>query len=210
MKTIALLGGSGKTGQEFLKQALDKGYTIKVLARTPAKIPQQSDKLEVMQGDALNFEDVKKLVEDSDLVVSLFGHVKGSPKWLQTEGTKNIVEAMKLHAVDRVISLSGGGLRYEKDQPKLIDWIIKGALKLFAGQLLKDAERHAEVLKESDLDWTIVRGPVLTEGEQKGEYRVGWVGVNAGSKISRKDLADFIVGEIEDKQFIRQMPFISY
>jgi putative NADH-flavin reductase len=207
---IALLGGSGKTGQEFLKQALDKGHTIKALARTPSKIPQDSDNLSIIQGNVLNPEDVKKLVEGTDMVVSLFGHVKGSPKWLQTEGTKNIVLAMKLHGVNRIISLSGGGLRYEKDQPKFIDRVIKFALKIFSGHILEDAIEHAKVLRDSDFDWTIVRGPILTEDEKTEDYRIGWVGVNAGTKISRADLAHFIIQEIENKDYIREMPFVSY
>jgi putative NADH-flavin reductase len=210
MKKIALFGASGQTGQEFLDQALKEGYSIKALVRTPAKISQQSPNLEIIQGDVLNNGDVEKTVADTEIVVSLFGHVKGSPEWLQTNGTENIIKAMKKHQVERIISLSGGGLPFEKDQPKFPDKMIRFIMKVAVPKVLKDAERHAEVLEKSGLKWTIVRGPRLTNDPKKGEYRVGWVGVNASTKVGRADLADFILDEVEKEAYNEQMPFVSY
>lgn len=207
---IALVGATGRTGQTFINRALKENYSIKALARDPEKIPQTSENLQVIKGDALNPDDVHMLVEKTDVVVSLIGHVQGSPKWLQTEGIKNLILAMKLHSVERIISLTGGGVRYEKDRPKLIDSLFKGALKIFAASVLRDAISHAKILKESNLEWTIVRVPMLTDGPSRGDYRVGWVGVNAGMRISRADVADFIVREIENKKYVREMPFLSY
>ncbi len=210
-KKIALIGATGKTGQQFLKQALAKGYTIKALVRNPDKISQKSHLLELVKGDVLDYNTVNKTIEDCDLVVSLFGHVKGSPEWLQTNGTENIIKAMKHNGLTKIISLSGGGLPFpEKDQPKFPDKMIRFIMKLAVPKVLNDAVRHAEVLKNSGLDWVIVRGPRLTDGEKKGNYRIGWVGVNASTSISRADLADFIVGLVEITEFDLQMPFVSY
>lgn len=211
MKKIALFGGSGKTGQEFLKLALENGDSLKALARTPSKISQQSPKLEVIQGDVLNSTDVEKVVEGTDLVVSLFGQVKGSPKDLQTRGTTNIISAMKKYGLNRIISLSGGGLPFEeKDQPKFPDKLIRGIMKLAVPHILKDAQDHFELLQASGLDWIIVRGPRLLDGPPRGEYRVGWVGVNASTSVRRADLADFILKEVHNQQFSHSMPFVSY
>ena len=210
MKTIALFGASGQTGQQFLIQALAQGYPIKALVRTPSKVSQQSEHLEIIQGDVLNLADVEKTVEGTDIVVSLFGHVKDSPDWLQTDGTRNIVSAMKKFDVSRIISLSGGGLPFpEKDQPKFADKAIRTLMKVVAGQILKDAEKHHEVLKASNLDWMIVRAPRLNNGPKTSQYRVGWVGVNASTKVSRADLADFILKQVESETFNHQMPFVS-
>ena len=211
MKKIALFGATGKTGREFLEKALEKGYKIKALVRDPGKLKTLHKNLEVIKGDVLNKEDVMKCIEGTDMTVSLFGHVKGSPEWLQTDGTKNILEAMKGHEVPRIISLSGGGLPFpEKDQPKFPDKMIRFIMKLAVPKILNDAIEHAKVLKESDLKWTIVRGPRLTNEPEKGEYRVGWVGVNASTKIGRPDLADFILRLVEDESYDYQMPFVSY
>jgi len=211
MKKIALFGASGKTGQQFLDQALANGYAIKALVRNPDKISQKSNLLELVKGDVLDFDTVNKTIQDCDLVVSLFGHVKGSPEWLQTNGTENIIKAMKHNGLTKIISLSGGGLPFpEKDQPKFPDKMIRFIMKLAVPKVLNDAIRHAEVLKKSGLDWVIVRGPRLTDGEKKGNYRIGWVGVNASTSISRADLADFIVVLVESTDYDLQMPFVSY
>lgn len=211
MKKIALFGSSGQTGQQFLIQALAAGYSIKALVRNLDSISQKSDKLLLIQGDVLNVSDVEKTVEGCDLVISLFGHVKNSPEWLQSDGTTNIIKAMKKFKVSKIISLSGGGLPFpEKDEPKFMDYVIRTIMKIAVPKVLNDAIKHADLLKNSGLKWSIVRGPRLTNEPKIGKYRVGWVGVDASSKVGRADLADFIVAQIEDDTFNYQMPFISY
>ncbi len=211
MKTIALFGATGKTGKEFLKKALAAGYTIKALARNPDKLPPQLEKLQVIKGDVLNAKNVEETIEGTDIVISLFGHIKGSPEWLQTNGTKNIVDSMKKVGIERIISLSGGGLPFpEKDKPKFPDKMIRLIMKIAVPKILNDAVKHHEVLENSGLKWTIVRGSRLTEEPEKGNYRVGWVGINASTKIGRADLADFLLKQIEKEAFNYQMPFVSY
>ncbi len=210
MKTIALFGATGQTGQAFLDAALAKGYTIRAQARTTSKIQQTHSELTVIQGDVLNPEEVEAVVAGSDLVVSLFGHVKGSPPQLQTRGTKNIVAAMKKHGVERIISLSGGGLPFpEKDEPKFADKAIRTIMKIFFSNMLNDAIDHYAYLQNSGVAWTIVRAPRLTNAPKTDQYRVGWVGVNAGTQISRGDLADFVLTLVEDTQYDGQLPFVS-
>jgi putative NADH-flavin reductase len=207
---IALFGATGQTGQCFLDIALEKGFEVKALVRSPEKMSQKNIKLEIHKGDVLNLNDVKQVVESTDIVVSLFGHVKGSPEWLQTNGTKNIVQAMKDTNVNRIISLSGGGLPFpEKDEPKFADKLIRTIMKIAVPKVLYDAIKHHEVLKESGLKWSIVRAPRLTNDKATGNYRVGWVGVNASTKISRADLAHFILSQVKDEKFNFQMPFVS-
>ncbi|MEM8524979.1 MAG: NAD(P)H-binding protein [Bacteroidota bacterium] len=209
-KKIALFGGTGQTGREFLKVALENSYAVKALVRTPSKVELSHPNLEVIQGDILNENEVEAAISGTDIVVSLFGHVKGSPEWLQTNGTKNIVAAMKKNKVERIISLSGGGLPFpEKDEPKFMDKMIRTIMKIAVPKVLNDAIKHAEFLKESDVKWVVVRGPRLTNDERQGNYKIGWVGVNAGTKISRADLADFILTQVEEEHFNYQMPFVS-
>lgn len=191
--------------------ALDQGYRVKALVRKPEKMASQHENLQIIKGDVLNQEDVQKTLDDTDIVVSLFGHVKGSPRWLQTRGTRHIVDAMEKTGTTKIISLSGGGLPFpEKDQPKLTDKLIRLIMKIAVPAILKDAVAHHQVLADSDRQWVIVRGPRLTNDPPRGEYRVGWVGVNASTKIARADLADFILKQIESPEFHYQMPFVSY
>lgn len=210
IKTIALFGGSGKTGLQFLPLALKAWFKVQALVRTPSKIGFADPALTVIQGDVLDPAAVKRTVAGADVVVSVFGHVKGSPEWVQTDGTRHILQAMDQAGVKKIISLSGGGLPFEKDKPGFPDHLIRTIMKVAVPKVLNDAVKHAELLAASDKDWTIVRGPRLTDDPAKGTYRVGWVGVNASTQISRADLADFLLRQVSSDEFIRQMPFVCW
>lgn len=159
---IALFGASGKTGREFLALALQRGHRVRALVRRPDQFSVQHPNLTVVPGDVLSAESVARVVAGADAAVSVFGHVKGSPPRVQTEGTRHIVAAMRAHGVRRLVSLSGGGLPFEKDRPKLADKLIRLIMKVAVPNVLQDAIEHAQVLQASGLDWTIVRGPRLT------------------------------------------------
>jgi putative NADH-flavin reductase len=209
MATLALFGSTGKTGSRVLTRALEAGHEVRALVRDPARLLVAHDALTVVRGDVLDPIAVAEAVHGADAVLALFGQVKGSPKSLQARGTRNIVAAMQQHGARRLITLSGGGLRAAEDRPKAVDRMIRSMLRLMAGHVLHDAEEHLEVLTESGLDWTVVRGPMLTEAPGTGAYRVGWLGVNASTRISRDDLADFILSQVDDRRFVHQMPFVS-
>lgn len=209
MAVIVLFGGTGKAGRRVLERALAQGHQVRVLVRDPAKLEVTDSRVHVVVGDVLDAAKVEETVAGAEVVVSLFGQVKGSPRSLQADGTRLIVEAMQRHGVSRLVTLSGGGLRAEQDRPKLPDRLIRTALQLLAGHVLADAEGHLRVLQASGLEWTVVRGPRLTEEPGRGTYRVGRVGVDASMQISRDDLADFILTQVEDRRFIGLMPFVS-
>ncbi len=209
MTVIALFGATGKTGRRVLARALDQGLTVRALVRDPGKLAGSTPGLTVIHGDILDASAVDEAVAGADVVLSLFGQVKGSPPSLQTDGTALIVAAMKRHGVTRIVTLSGGGLPAPRDRPGVPDKIIRFLLKTLSGHVLEDAQGHLAVLEASGLDWTVVRGPRLTEKPGTGSYRVGWVGVNASTQISRDDLADFILTQIDDRTFSGQLPFVS-
>lgn len=182
---------------------------MRALVRDPARLDVASPLLTVVRGDVLDATAVEETVEGADAVLSLFGQVKNSPPTLQAEGTALIVQAMKQHGDTRIVTLSGGGLAAPLDRPGPADHVIRFLLKTLAGRVLADAQRHLAVLEQSGLDWTVARGPRLTEKPGQGAYRVGWVGVNASTQISRDDLADFILTQVQDRTFVGLMPFVS-
>lgn len=209
MTPIVLFGATGKTGRRVLTRALDQGHDVRVLVRDPGKLTVSSPRLAVIQGNVLDAAAVEEAVAGADVVLSVFGQVKGSPPTLQTDGTALIVAAMKRHSVTRIVTLSGGGLPAPRDRPGVPDKIIRFLLKTLSGHVLEDAKGHLSVLETSGLEWTVVRGPRLTERPGTGTYRVGWVGVNASTQISRDDLADFILTQVADRTFVGQLPFVS-
>lgn len=206
---LAIFGASGRTGRPLVEQALAAGHSVTALLRDPAKLPVSNERLTIIQGDALDPQAVERTVAGADAVLSTLGQTKGAPKNMQTVATQNIVAAMQQHGVRRLVSLTGAGVRALQDKPKLIDHIIRFALQTLSGDVLRDAEAHADVLRASDLDWVLVRGPVLTDGPYTGKYRVGWVGVNTSPRIARADVADFMLKQTTDSNYVCQAPMVS-
>jgi putative NADH-flavin reductase len=205
---VAIFGASGRTGRPLVEQALAAGYEVRVLMRDPSKFQIRHGRLAVVRGDVLDAAKVDETVAGTDAVLSALGHTKTSPKDVQTRGTENIVAAIERHGVRRFVSLTGA--RDPRDEPKLADRAITFLLRRLQPDVLEDGVRHSEVIKRSDLDWVIVRGPRLTEGPRKGKYRVGAVGKNSGTQISRADLAEFMLGQLTTDTHLRQMPMVSY
>ena len=206
---LAIFGATGRTGRPLVEQALQVGYEVVALVRTPSRLAVEHPKLMVIQGNVMNPADVDKVVQGCDAVISVIGQSKGAPRDTQTVAITNIIAAMNKYGVKRLVSLTGAGVDDPRDRPKFVHHLIKTALKLVSGHVLKDAENHAEAIRKSNLDWVIVRGPMLNEGPHTGAYRIGWVGVNTGSRISRADLADFILKQTTDTTYLRQSPMVS-
>jgi putative NADH-flavin reductase len=136
--------------------------------------------------------------------------VKGSSKDLLPVAVDNILRSMNRAGVRRLIYMTGAGVDMPGDQPKLMNRVIKFALTTLAGDVLQSSIDAVEKVRQSNLEWTIVRGPMLTNGEHTGQYRVGMVGVNTGPRISRADAADFILREVSTSQHLCKAPMISY
>ena len=218
MKKIALFGATGKSGRPFLKLALERGYEIRALVRNPQKLSQEAQHLNVLQGDILNEADVRKTIEGADVVVNLTGHVKGSPPDLQTQCIRHMMLAMKSGGKKRIITLTGSGVTdRDHDGFSLVDRIVSFGMQNLAGrairQRFRDGLNYAGLLiEEKDLDWTIVRPAAFTNGKRTGQYRHGFPATDKTTRlrISRADVADFMLKQLMDETYLHKTPGLSY
>ncbi|MBC8098783.1 MAG: SDR family oxidoreductase [Armatimonadetes bacterium] len=206
---IAIFGASGRTGIPLVAQALAAGHSVQALVRTPSKFTIQHPNLTVIQGDVLNTADVARTISGMDAVMSVLAPVKASPNDLLTKAADHILAAMQQHNVKRIIYMTGAGVEMPQDQPKLINHVIKFALKTMAGDVLKQSELAVAKVTKSDREWVIVRGPMLTNSAHTGQYRVGWVGVNTGPRLARANAADFMLKQLSGNQYLGQAPVLS-
>ena len=210
---ITIFGATGKTGVPLVQQALDKGYNVTAFVRTPSKMGIEHERLTLVQGDAMSGADVARAISaDTDAVISALGHVRGgnTPSNMQTVATSNIIGAMERHGVKRLVSLTGGGVRAAGDEPKLMDRIMRFALKTLQKDVLTDAENHFEVMKQHpEIEWVLVRGPMLTEEPAKGSIKVDHIGGDVGIRLSREDLAAFMLEQVESDRWVHKAPFVS-
>jgi putative NADH-flavin reductase len=208
--TLTVFGGTGKTGRLLVEQALAEGHDTTVLVRNPARLDLNRDRLRVVTGDLGEAEGIDDAVRGADAVGSVAGHTKSSGKDVLRQMTRHVVPAMKRHGVRRFVSLVGAGGHDPEDEATFGRTIMRTLMKVLAKDLLVDAEEHARMIRESDLDWTLVRPPRLIDGPRLGGYRTGHLKLGPKQSISRADLADFMLGVAAHGKYVRQASKVSY
>lgn len=207
---ITVFGASGRTGKLLVEQALAAGHEVTAFVRDPAKLGLQHERLRIVQGNLDESAKVEQAIAGQDVVFSALGPVRGGRKDLMELAAKQILPAMKKQGVRRLVTLTGAGVAQPGDQAKAFNRFMSFLLGVMARDVLEDSTRHAEMVRGSGLDWTIVRVPVLADGPAQGQYRVGMVGVNSGARINRADVAAFMLKAATDPSLIGKAPVVSY
>ena len=208
---ILVIGATGPTGQQIVEQGLAQGHEITALVRNPDKLEMQNNSLRLMKGDILDSGSLATAVQQQQAVISSLGTKKISlePVTLFSEGTKNLLQAMEMYSVKRLICITGIGAGDSKGHGGfLYDKLI---LPLVLKRIYDDKDRQEAEIRRSNLNWTIVRPGLLTDEPATGKYRVltDLTGVTAG-KISRADVAAFVLQQLTDDRYLQQTPLISY
>jgi putative NADH-flavin reductase len=206
---LTLFGSTGRTGRLLVEAALARGYYITAFARNPAMLGLQSERLYVLQGEILDPQKVSEAVEEADAVISVLGPTNNQPTFEVSKGMANILAAMQVHSVRRLVVSCGASVRDPNDAPGLFDRVVGAWLKLTSHNVYEDMLRMVRLVQASDRAWTVVRVPMLTDAPKTGNVRVGYIGKGVGARLARSDLADFMVAQIKDTAFLRQAPFIS-
>lgn len=206
---LTIFGATGQTGKHLVRQALERDHTVRAFTRSPDKIEEQHARLDVVVGDVLDAAAVERAIAGADAVLSTLGPTENTPGERIAQGSRHIVTAMERHDVQRLIVTAGAGVGSEEDQPGIIDRIVKGLLLVFARHVYEDMRRTVEVVRGTDLDWTVVRLPMLTDGASQEQIRVGYVGRDTGFRIVRTDIARFMLDELEHGEHIHDLPVIS-
>lgn len=208
---IIIFGSTGGTGQQLIRQALDRGYSVSAFARNPEKITLKHEKLKVIKGDVLNFQSVKSAIKKYDAVLCSIGLPSVMDKSnLRAKGTKNIIQAMQSNNIDRLICQSALGVNESRF---LLPFIYKSFIgPLFMKRLYGDHDLQETYIKESKLRWTIVRPAALTNGKLTSKYQYGTETENETitAKISRADTAEFMLNQLTSTTYHYKTPYLSY
>jgi len=205
---LVVLGATGATGLEIVRQALERGHSVTALVRSPERLKPFGDRISVKQGDLLNSADLERVIQGHDAVLSGFGPrlpvSKADAHLLQQFATA--LTSSMLHAgVRRAVVESVAFLFKDSIIPPAY---MLGKL-LFPG-IVADASVMEEIFEKSGLDWTMVRPPELTDKPYTGTYRVREGHLpRFGFKISRADVADFMIRTVENHSAIRKVVGVS-
>jgi putative NADH-flavin reductase len=207
---ILIFGASGKTGNELVKQALAQGHSVTAFVRNPSNLKITNENLKVFQGDATNYQLVEDAVKGNDAVFSTLG--AASPfKYDQSvvDGVSNIVKVMESTGVRRFIYMSAINVKDSRRSAGLL-------IRVMGTTLLRTEtaghEAREKIIRQSNLDWTLVRSGGLSDGEHTGNYRSG-EDIRAkgiAASISRADVADFLLRQLNDYSYLRKTPMVMY
>jgi putative NADH-flavin reductase len=205
---ITVLGATGRTGLPLVSEALRRGHEVKAFCRTPSKLGELESKVTAVQGDILDRSAVIEAVRDADAVVSGLGPVKNSPKEMLQNSVENVVSAMQQLNVRRLVWLTGAGVILEEDEKAFSRTLIRGLMKLVAGSVLADSEAAVEKVRQSELDWTLIRAPMLSEDEATGDLLASYQAPKP-KPLPRADVAAFMIEEVERNQWLHKAPMIG-
>jgi putative NADH-flavin reductase len=207
---LLVIGATRGIGRCLVEQALDEGHEIAALVRNPARLALSHDRLKVVKGDIRDRAAVRRAVENQDAVCITIGiGPTRKPVSVFSEGARNVIEAMTPSAAKLLICVTGIGAGDSKNHGGFFyDRIIN---PLFLKTIYQDKDRQESLVRASNLDWVIVRPGFLTNGPLTGTYRVlvDLEGARAG-KISRADVAHFILNELKEKQYLSKTPLLTY
>ncbi len=204
--TIAVIAANGRTGCAFVRIALLAGHTVRAGVHGKSNL-MPHDNLTILECDATNSDDVVNLLNGANVVASFIGHTKKSPEYVQSDAMQTLIEACKRTGIDRIISLTGTGVRQAGDTIPFIDRVLNIAVSLVDPKRVRDGIRHAEILEKSKLDWTILRVLKLQNIAPR-PFRLSPHGPTK-LVVGREDVARAALQVIEKRLFVRQMPILS-
>lgn len=203
---IAVIAANGRSGSAFVKAALAAGHDITAGIYGSSKLEVQP-RLSIQVCDATKEQDIQKLISGQDAVASFIGHVKGSPPRVQTKAIEEIIKAMTDLNLKRIISLTGTGVRFPNDKITLIDRFLNLSISIIDPNRVADGKSHVEVLKNSGLDWTVIRVLKL----QDVRLRPFNLLENGPTKpfVGRDEVAQAILEVLEKNSFVQRAPIIG-
>jgi len=204
---IAILGGGGKTGNYLVKHLLKEGFHLKLLLRNPEKFNIQTDNIEIVEGDALNFQSIKTLLKDCQAVLSSIGQRKEEPL-VANQVTSHVLKVMNEYGIERYVLLAGLNIDTPFDKKSLKTIMATDWMKSNFPLIQEDRQKAYKLLENSDVNWTQVRVPFIDFTDNSSEIIVN-VEDCLGDKITALDISKFMAREMMESKFSRQSPFIS-
>jgi putative NADH-flavin reductase len=207
---IIIFGATGTIGKLLVEQSLEQGHKVTAFCRNPASLNITHPQLLKVEGDVRNLEDVNNAIAGNDSVLITLGSGRDRKSDVRSVGTKNIIRAMQENGIKRLVCQTTLGCGDSHEQLNffwkriMFGWFLK--------KVFMDHELQESYVRNSGLDWTIVRPAAFTEGPKTKQYREGveTAGRKLTLKISRADVADFMLKVLPGKKYLFQTPGLSY
>jgi nucleoside-diphosphate-sugar epimerase len=208
---VLIVGATGGTGRQLVAQALERGYAVTALVRHPSTLRAEHARLRVMRGDVLDYPSVEAAMQTQEVVLCALGHKRFfRPTRILSDGTRNILRAMETHGVRRLVCETALGIGDSAGRMGLsyTFFVIPFILPFY----FWDKTRQERLIAASRVQWVIVRPGALTDGAKRNRYthgqRVGSVVKTV--RISRADVADFMLTQMTDNTYLSAAPGVCW
>jgi putative NADH-flavin reductase len=206
---VLILGATGSLGRHLVEQALQRGHQVSVLARDPSRVVPRDPRIRIVQGDVLDPQALDRAVAGQDAVIYSIGAPNRRPTTLFSESTRLLIAAMEKHGVRRLVAVTGIGAGDSRGHGGfLYDKII---FPLLTRNIYRDKDRQEELIRNSKLEWVIVRPASFRDGRVRGQFRVetNLKGVIL-RRIPRAEVARFVLDQLTDDRYLYKTPLIGY
>lgn len=208
---VLVLGANGPSGRKTVQQALDRGLRVDALTRQPKTFPIQHERLHVIGGDATDPAVIDAAVAPCEAVISVIGTAfTRQPVEVYSASARLVVAAMQHHGQRRLLVVTSTGLTPTSERQGisfLERTLTPVARRTFGRTVYDDMEQMEALVSASDLDWTIVRPPGLTDEPGTGYATAeNWIG---GGYCARDDLATMLLDQLDDHRFVRRVAAVS-
>jgi putative NADH-flavin reductase len=208
---ILIIGAYGGIGKNAVEIALEKGHYVTALVRNPAKLMLIHPNLKIVKGDIMHPETFENYLKNQDAIISAIGSKMNEPTTLYSEGNHNLLKAMKKMNIARAFFISAAAIEISPVQSFMVRLATKYIVQKLFGWGYADQRVMEKLVKESNINWTIMRPPRLTNKPATGTYRIA---INSFLKkclsISRADVAGFMINNIANEKTYKAIIEISY
>ena len=207
---VTVFGANGRVGRLVVAELVNRGYTVVAFVHNRSHFIE-TPRLRVISGDIYNAQDVEKALDGSSAVISALGSWGTPMKNILTVGMKHIIPAMKARDLSTIISLAGADARASGDMLEVVHRVSYPFLTAFIGKILADGERHITLLEKSDLDWTVIRSPIMLKRTPNHDrYTLDVRRPFPCQTVPYRLVALAMVNSLQDRTWSKEAPFISW
>jgi nucleoside-diphosphate-sugar epimerase len=210
---VTVFGATGAIGSLTVDELLADGHTVTAYARNPNKIPTEwGDRVRVIIGELSDADAIDHAVQSADAVVSALGPSldRKATEMPVIDGTRHILDAMKRHGVPRYIGHGTPSVLDPQEKPTWQTSLVGFLGRTGLPRAYNELTGMTDLIKNAEVDWTIVRFTAPTNKPKTGKLRVGFYGTNRiGFAVSRADIAAFTAAQVDDDTYLNRAPAIS-
>ena len=208
-KKVAVIGGTGKFGKYLLEQLANQRYPFKLLLRNPDNYTISNSLAEVVNGDVRDYDAIRALIDGCGAVISTLGlGIPPSDPTIFIQSTINVIKAMLECNVTRYIVITGLNVDTPYDRKSHPSTLATDWMKKSFPLSTVDKQEEYKILSESNVEWTLVRLPLIKQTDLNNEVRVSLQDC-PGEEISATALANFLIEQVQDDRYLKKAPFIA-